>query len=112
MDRDYGRWDYIILGAGSAGCVLANRLSADPASFLILSPGLCATFDGGRSEVGRKMGEFRRGMPQCQSLGISNQSVRHTCMLCFVTKNFLKIKMETKGKRRLFYNFLRSICKN
>ena len=36
MAENLGPFDYVVVGAGTAGCVLANRLSADPATRVLL----------------------------------------------------------------------------
>ena len=52
MPAALGPFDYVIVGAGSAGCVLANRLSADPGCrVFVLEAGGKKTFLMGSSDL-------------------------------------------------------------
>lgn len=58
--RDFHEVDYIIVGAGSAGCVLANRLSADPKMQIALF------------EAGKKDTSWKIQMPAALTYNLEN----------------------------------------
>ncbi|MDB6454163.1 GMC family oxidoreductase N-terminal domain-containing protein [Falsirhodobacter sp. 20TX0035] len=50
-------WDYVIVGGGTSGCILANRLSADPSRRALLLEVGCAPLTHGSAS--------RRGSTSC-----------------------------------------------
>ncbi|KAH7884903.1 alcohol oxidase [Phlebopus sp. FC_14] len=74
LDQLQGEYDYVVVGGGTAGCVLANRLSADPANKVLLIERGPAE-DSWASRIPLFSANFAQGSPLARHLVTTNQSV-------------------------------------
>ncbi|KIZ06272.1 hypothetical protein MNEG_1675 [Monoraphidium neglectum] len=96
-----GKYDYIIVGGGTAGCVLANRLTADGTKRVLMLEGRLAVRRLGAARTARGCGDASRPAVAQQRTGRREAERRSSAALAVPGQRWQQLRVASGGRQEL-----------